>query len=132
MRFRFHGTIQKPRLLPQIHRLGFIERRHFCHRHTRMRQLIDRRAQVLGAVSDIRSQRQVHPFFNHALSSVEVYFIVSAPALAHCASCALVAPLTPIAPTIFPSVTRGIPPSTGTTPCSRSILTESPPAASAS
>src|SRR6266852_2267238 len=83
MRFRFRGAIQKPRLLPQIHRLGFIERRHFLDGYTRMRQFIDRRAQILSTVSDIRSQRQVNCFFNHALSFGGVYFTMSAPASAH-------------------------------------------------
>lgn len=57
------------------------------------------------------------------------YFSESAPAFAHCASCALVAPEAPIAPTILPSTTSGNPPSTGVTPCSPKIRRPSPPAA---
>src|SRR6266576_3336147 len=44
------------------------------------------------------------------------YFMASAPALAHWPSCALEPPETPMAPTIFPSMTSGMPPSTGTAP----------------
>ena len=41
---------------------------------------------------------------------------VSAPACAHWLSCGEDAPLTPIAPTILPSMISGMPPSTGVTP----------------
>ena len=60
------------------------------------------------------------------------YFSESAPALAHWLSCALVIPETPIAPTIFPSTTSGMPPSDGTTPGKPRVRRFSPPFARAS
>jgi hypothetical protein len=59
-----------------------------------------------------------------------LYFSASAPTCAHWASCALVPPDIPIAPTILPSITMGTPPSTGTAPSSPSVLNPSPPLAS--
>src|ERR1039457_3680707 len=60
------------------------------------------------------------------------YLKLSAPALAHWLSCALVMPETPIAPTILPSLTSGIPPSAATTPGNVRMRRFSPPVASAS
>src|SRR6266849_2466837 len=71
MRFRPHNTIQEPRLLPQIHRLGLVERRYPCNRHTRMRQFINRRAQILFPLPDIGSQREINGLFTHARSPPE-------------------------------------------------------------
>src|SRR5207249_3714689 len=51
-------------------------------------------------------------------------------ACAHWPSWALVPPETPIAPAIFPSISIGRPPSTGTAPSSPSTRNPSPPAAS--
>ncbi len=56
----------------------------------------------------------------------------SAPALATCASCADSAPETPIAPTILPSTTTGMPPSSGVIALSASSRMPAPPAAMAS
>jgi len=77
------------------------------------------------------AKREIELFHTHIWLRAG-YFTRSAPALAHCASCALVAPETPMAPTIFPSSTRGIPPSIATTPFNVRIRSPSPPAATAS
>src|SRR5260370_19921043 len=55
------------------------------------------------------------------------YFNDSAPSLATCASCSEAAPDTPTAPTIFPSTTNGIPPSTRLAPASLSSHRLAPP-----
>src|SRR5262249_10556661 len=60
------------------------------------------------------------------------YFIVFAPAWAHCPSCSLVPPEAPTAPTIFPPSIKGIPPSTGTAPGRPSIRRPTPPCATVS
>ena len=64
--------------------------------------------------------------------SFTTYSTAATPARAHWPSCGLVPPETPIAPTILPSTTIGIPPSTGTAPRIPSTRNPSPPAASVS
>ena len=64
--------------------------------------------------------------------SFTTYSNTATPARAHWPSCGLVPPETPIAPTILPSTTIGIPPSTGTAPLIPSTRNPSPPAASVS
>ena len=56
-------------------------------------------------------------------------FNPSAPAFAHWPSWKLAPPERPIAPMIFPSITRGTPPSTGTAPSRPSMRRPSPPPA---
>ena len=65
-------------------------------------------------------------------NEAEIYLKLSAAAFAHTPSWSLVSPETPIAPTILPSLTSGIPPSTGVAPSSPKTRRPAPPAASAS
>jgi hypothetical protein len=60
------------------------------------------------------------------------YFSVSAPAFAATPSCCDVPPETPMAPTIFPSISSGSPPSIGAAPRRRKMRRPSPPAATPS
>jgi hypothetical protein len=65
MRFRFHHAIQKPGLLAQIHRLGFIEGRHFGYGDTRVRQCFDCRSQIFRPVTDVRTERKIRYGLSH-------------------------------------------------------------------
>jgi hypothetical protein len=85
-------------------------------------------------VHSTRTNVHTQPFARTSRFNLSSYFgaTTSAPALAHCPSCAAVPPETPIAPAIFPSIKTGSPPSTGIAPCNFNMRSPSPPAASAS
>src|SRR5687768_4383403 len=73
-----------------------------------------------------------HPLIAPAATERRAYFNAFTAACATTPSCWLVPPDAPIAPTIFPPDTSGIPPSTGMAPSRARIRSPSPPAASAS
>ena len=83
---------------------------------------------ITRACRGSRRTRSAVPFRGLGL----FYFSAAMPAAAICPSCADVTPDTPMAPTIFPPITRGNPPSMGVAPGSRKVRRPSPPAATLS